>query len=84
MTSEPSFNLCYTIKKANYEGVINVKNDSKLVYWVFGASAACEINKVLTNKQYDGEYEFNTNYTQTQLEKAIREMENLYFKQSSR
>lgn len=67
-------------KKANYEGVINVKNDSKLVYWVSGASAACEINKVLTNKQYDGEYEFNTNYTQTQLEKAIRDGEFVFHK----
>lgn len=69
------FQLVLHNKKANYEGVINVKNDSKLVYWVAGAGAACEINKVLTNKKYNGEYEFNTNYTQTQLERAIRDGE---------
>lgn len=74
------FQLILHNKKANYEGVVNLKNDSKLVYWVSGASAACEINKVLTNKKYDGEHEFNTNYTQTQLEKAIRDGEFVFHK----
>lgn len=62
---------------ANYEGVISVENSpvntssADLVYWVAGAEAGCEINKSNTNTEYDGEYEPNVNYTQTQLEDAL-------------
>lgn len=66
---------------ANYEGIINVKNkvidasanEASLVYWVTGACAGCEINKSNLNKIYDGEYEIDVDYTQTQLENAIEE-----------
>ncbi len=64
--------------KADYEGVINIKNDvvgedsvAKLVYWVTGAEAGCLVNKSCLNKRYDGEYVINTDYTQAQLTKAI-------------
>ena len=45
-------------KEADYEGVINVVNNTtpELVYWVTGAEAGCAINKSNTNKIYDGEY----------------------------
>ena len=62
---------------ANYEGVISVENSpvntssADLVYWVAGAEAGCAINKSNTNTEYDGEYEPNVNYTQTQLEDAL-------------
>lgn len=62
---------------ANYEGVISVENspvntsNADLVYWVVGAEAGCAVNKSNTNIKYDGEYEPNVNYTQTQLEDAL-------------
>lgn len=62
-------------KEADYEGVINVVNNTtaELVYWVTGAEAGCAINKSCLNKKYDGEYEVDTEYTQVQLENAIDE-----------
>lgn len=62
---------------ANYEGVISVENspvstsNADLVYWVVGAEAGCAVNKSNTNIKYDGEYEVNVSYTQTQLEDAL-------------
>ena len=63
-------------QKADYEGVVNVKNttvedDTGLIYWVTGIVAGCEINKSNTNKTYDGEYTVNADYTQSQLEASI-------------
>ena len=64
---------------ADYEGVISVENglegsgiSSELVYWTAGAEAACAVNKDLTNRQYDGEYDVMTDYTQAQLAAAIK------------
>jgi hypothetical protein len=64
-------------KAADYEGVINVKNRVEAVYWVTGATAGCAINKSNLNKKYDGEYDLypagrTTEYTQAELEKAIK------------
>lgn len=63
----------------DYEGVISVENglvsdkqDPSLVYWVTGAEAGCAVNKSLTNATYSGEYEINTDYTQAELEAAIK------------
>lgn len=65
--------------KADYEGVINVKNkvlddgelESSAIYWVTGASAGCAVNKSNTNKTYDGDFTINVDYKQSQLEQAI-------------
>lgn len=62
---------------ADYEGVINVKNkavedEAALVYWVTGIIAGCEVNKSNLNKLYDGEYTVEADYTQTELEAAIK------------
>lgn len=63
---------------ADYEGIVNVKNrvegeeEAALVYWVTGVIAACAINQSNTNKVYDGEFEVESDYTQTELEQAIR------------
>lgn len=64
---------------SDYEGVISVENDTKdstwavssAVYWVTGAQAGCAVNQALTNTVYDGEFDIDVNYTQTQLEEAL-------------
>jgi hypothetical protein len=71
--------VCYD-NAADYEGVVNVMNGVtdtgadvySLVYWVTGVVAGTEVNKSALNKVYDGEYTVNVNYTQTQLENAIK------------
>lgn len=57
----------------DYEGVVSVENNDtpELVYWVGGALAGCAINKSLTNRQYNGEYTVDVDYTQTELEDAL-------------
>lgn len=69
---------------ADYEGVINVMNESAddpesatvesnaLVYWVTGAQAGVNVNASLTNSVYDGELYIDTDFTQTELEKSIK------------
>lgn len=67
-------------KAADYEGVVNVKNkttdtdwnEAAAVYWATGAIAGAEISKSNTNKLYDGEFTIGTDYTQVQLEAAIK------------
>lgn len=65
---------------ADDEGVVSVKNtlkgatdDPALVAWATGVVAGTAVNKSATNMAYDGEYEVDTNYTQTQLEAGIKE-----------
>ena len=73
------FQLVVYDEDADYYGVINVKNKvlddgaspASLVYWVTGATAGCAVNKSNLNKKYDGEYTVDTDYTQSELEKAI-------------
>lgn len=65
-------------KDADYEGIINVKNsaagndEAALVYWVAGLMAGCEINKSALNREYNGELEVEADYTQSQLESAVK------------
>lgn len=74
------FQLVVQGHAADYEGVINVKNTvsdanesvASLVYWVTGLQAGCAINKSCLNKKYDGEFTVVANYTQMQLENAIK------------
>jgi hypothetical protein len=72
---------CVTFDNAaDFEGVVNVMNNVtdigepqySLVYWVTGVVAGTEVNKSATNKVYNGEYGVDVNYTQTQLENAIK------------
>ena len=72
-------------KSADYEGVINVKNDAvdstsvaDLVYWVTGAEAGCPVNKTLLNQKYDGEFTVNVDYTQSELEEAMQNGEFMF------
>lgn len=72
--------VLYSYAKADYYGTISVKNkvlddgwsEAALVYWVTGASAGCEVNKSNQNKVYNGEFTVDTNYTQSDLKKAIK------------
>lgn len=68
----------YTIP--DHEGIISVENnlagmgetvDPSAVYWVLGAAAGCEVNKSNTNKTYDGEFNIDVDYTQSELEAGI-------------
>ena len=71
--------VVYNYENADYEGVISIQNNvvdkdespASLVYWLTGAEASCNVNASCSNKTYDGEYTINTNYKQSQLEKAI-------------
>lgn len=72
-------------KGADYEGVINVKNDAvdsasvaDLVYWVTGAEAGCAINKTLLNQKYDGEFKVDVDYKQSELEAAMQNGEFMF------
>lgn len=64
--------VLYQYTTANYEGVVSVENNADAVYWTVGALAGCPVNKSVTNAKYDGEYEISTNYTQEQLETALK------------
>lgn len=74
--------------KADYEGVINVKNattdegeiESSPIYWVAGASAGCAVNKSNTNKTYDGDFTINVDFKQSELEKALEAGEFVFHK----
>lgn len=63
--------------KADYEGVVNVKNqcegdETALAYWVTGIIAGCEVNKSNLNRKYDGEFKVKADFTQAQLTAAIK------------
>ncbi|HFL3863116.1 TPA: phage tail sheath family protein [Clostridioides difficile] len=72
--------VLYKKSDADYEGVVSIENkikdtgllESSLVYWTTGAIAGCDINKSNTNKKYDGEFDVDVNYTQIQLEEALK------------
>ena len=80
--------VLYRQHKADYEGVISVENkalgtgivESSMVYWVTGAEAGCDINKSLTNRTYDGDYDIQTTETQTQLGKGLDDGKFLFHK----
>lgn len=65
---------------ADYEGTVNVRNEvmdagcskASLVYWVTGIIAGCEVNKSNLNRKYDGEFTVKADFTQVQLENAIK------------
>lgn len=43
-----------------------------LVYWITGAEAGVAVNKSLTNYKYDGELIIDVEFTQSDLEKALK------------
>lgn len=69
--------VVYQYEEADDKAVISVENqisgadNADLVYWVTGAQAGCQVNKSVTNKVYDGEFDVTVTHTQTQLGDAI-------------
>lgn len=75
--------VAWSPSTVDYEGVIGVWNTAThpsissvdshaIVYWAAGAQAGVAVNKSLTNFKYDGELILNTEYTQAELEAAIK------------
>ncbi|HMM20632.1 MAG TPA: phage tail sheath family protein [Selenomonadales bacterium] len=71
--------VVYGKENVDYEGVISIQNKvtdagaslASLVYWLTGAEAACAVNASCTNKTYEGDFTVDTNYKQSELERAI-------------
>lgn len=69
--------VVYKKNTADYEGVVSVENktndtnEAAAVYWVTGVIAGCAVNKSNTNKTYDGEFDIDVDYTQSQLAEAL-------------
>ena len=64
----------------DFEGVIDVMNATdttngdavfSAVYWTTGVAAGTNVNQSAMNRVYNGEFTFDVNFTQTQLERAI-------------
>lgn len=90
--------VVYDSPKADYMGVISVKNkctdgmyrneegeavypdEAAAVYWTTGAECGCAVNASCQNKIYDGEYTFDTDYTQSELTAAIKAGEYVFHK----
>lgn len=72
--------VLYDYAEADYPGIISVNNkilddgwsEAALVYWVSGTTAGCAVNKSNQNKKYDGAFNVDTPYTQSQLKAAIK------------
>ena len=76
------FQCVTALKHSDFEGNIYVVNklentdensveNANIVAWVVGAVAGCEINKSLTNIEYDGEYNIKADVSQSMLEEYI-------------
>lgn len=79
------FQMVLHNKAADYEGVINVRNDAvgstsvaDLVYWVTGAEAGCAVNKTLLNQKYNGEFAIDVDHKQSVLEHAMQNGEFMF------
>ena len=58
--------------KTTTNDVTTYPNEAALVYWVTGAEAACPVNESCLNKEYDGEFNVDVAFTQTELKAAIK------------
>lgn len=74
MRDEVGIKLQVVVHNSTCDSVacINVKNQANLVPWVAGLEAGLAVNESAANYKYDGELEVNTDYTQAQLEAAIK------------
>lgn len=67
--------VLHDYNQADFEGVISVKNNKELVYWVAGQSGGAEVYESLTNRKYNGEYEVNTKFKKREFEQFIKDGE---------
>lgn len=68
---------------ANYIGVIQYGNtindldvkdpDVALTYWIAGQEAGCAVQNTIANKEYDGMYDINVDFSQRDLERFVQE-----------
>lgn len=71
--------VLHNYAKADYEGVVSLKNDKNIIYWLGGALASAEINESITNKKYDGEYEFDAKFSNSELKESIKNGELIFY-----
>ena len=64
--------VLHDYSKADYEGVISVKNEPEFLYWIAGATAGAEVNESLTNKVYNGGYTTSQKFTTTELKNSVQ------------
>lgn len=77
------FQLVLYNMAADFMGTISVKNkvisegwsEAALVYWVTGIECGCAVNKSCQNRKYDGSFSIKADFTQTELEKCIKDGE---------
>lgn len=71
--------ILHDYSKADFEGVISLKNNPELIYWLTGATASANVNESLTNKTYNGEYNIEAKFTNTEMKSAIENGEILIY-----
>lgn len=71
--------ILHNYTKADYEGIISLKNSKELIYWLGGALAGAEINESITNKKYDGEYEFEDKFSNSELKDTVKNGEIVFY-----
>lgn len=71
--------VLFDYAEADFEGVISVKNNKELVYWVAGQAAGAAVNESLTNKKYNGEYEVDTKFKKKEFEQFIKNGEFAFY-----
>ena len=83
--------VLYQYNTADYCGTISVKNkvlddgwsEAALIYWVTGISAGCAVNKSNQNRKYTGEFQIDTDYTQSELQSAMESGEFVFHRVGS-
>lgn len=71
--------ILHNYTKADYEGIISLKNDKQLIYWLGGALAGAKINESLTSKVYNGEYLFDFKFSNAELKSSIKNGEIVFY-----
>lgn len=75
--------VLHDFAKADYEGVVSLKNEKFLLYWLSGAIASAQINESITNKVYDGEYDFDAKFSNSDLKKSIQNGEITFYQDAT-
>lgn len=65
-------NKCIDGAYKDDDGKTVYPDEAAAVYWTTGAECGCAVNASCQNKEYTGEYEIDTNYTQAELSAAIK------------
>ncbi|NLY47183.1 MAG: phage tail protein [Tissierella sp.] len=71
--------VLFDYAKADFEGVISVKNNKELVYWVTGQAAGAAVNESLTNRKYNGEYEVDIKFKEGEFKQFVKNGEFAFY-----